>query len=209
VTAQETTATIETADGVTLDGRLTTGEFATWAVLCHPHPLYGGTMDNNVVCAARDALADAGVGSLRFNFRGVGRSTGRFEDGVGEALDVAAACSHLRSLGGAEKVYGVAYSFGAWVFSRAVTKGLPVDGAVLVSPPVTFIDFSDLTLPDAPCLIVVGDRDEFCSLSDLDQWLDSQPARSQPLEKAVLNRADHFYLGCERALKSEIQNFLR
>src|SRR6185295_8845408 len=114
----ETTVTIAAGD-VRLEGRLAVPAGATrGAVVCHPHPQYGGTMDNNVVVAVTDALRAAGLATLRFNFRGVGSSEGRHGGGAAEVGDAHAALAHLRAAG-IEDVALVGYSFGAAVAARA------------------------------------------------------------------------------------------
>ncbi|MFA5111838.1 MAG: alpha/beta fold hydrolase [Desulfobaccales bacterium] len=133
--------------GITLEGRLTPGTGPGGAVITHPHPLFGGSMANNVVWTAVRALAARDMSALRFNFRGVGRSTGTYGDGVEEAVDVAAAVEFLKSRAAAP-YYVVGYSFGAAVVARALLQGLAVDGAILIAPPVAFMDLN--FLPRAP-----------------------------------------------------------
>jgi hypothetical protein len=193
-------------DGVVLEARLAARPGAGVAVLCHPHPLYGGCMDNNVVLAARNALAGLGKGTVRFNFRGVGRSTGTYDEGRGEVRDLEAVFQRFddhtpRDL--------VAYSFGAWVALRAVQAGLAPDTLCLVSPPVSFMEFSGLGLPTSPTLIVAGDRDEFCRSGDLRSWLAEVGADASSLEDVTLAGADHFYSGRERSLGDAIAGFYR
>lgn len=204
----EETVRIAGGEGVLLDGRLDPLGGRVMAVLCHPHPLYGGSMDNNVVLAARDALAPLGIGTLRFDFRGVGRSTGGYGEGIGEAEDVEAAFALLASRGAARRLV-VAYSFGAYAALRAVDRGLAPDAIALVSPPVTFMDFEPLALPDCPCLIAAGDGDDYCSLDDLEAWIESQPGEPAPLERVVFDETDHFYWGREEDLGEALARFFR
>jgi len=195
----ETAVRIVVEEGVELDARFDEGDGGAVAVICHPHPLYGGSMDNNVVLAARDTLAELGIGTLRFDFRGVGRSTGAYDEGVGEAEDVEAA---FRWLADSDRgpLFLVGYSFGGWAALRAVDRGLELAAVALVSPPVTFMDFDDLALPDAPCLLVAGDGDDYCAVDDLEQWIESQPGEPDPFAKIVLEGTDHFYVGSEGSL---------
>ena len=197
---------IPTSDGESLDGRLISNGQSRHAVICHPHPLYGGNMDNNVVVAARDALIDLEFGTLRFNFRGVGASSGRFGDGDGEAIDIAAACQYLADNFSAE-IHAVAYSFGSFAFLKAVERGLKVKSAALLSPPATFMDLSAWTLPRTPCLVVAGDADQYCNLLDLEDWLDNQPKSDFELRKVVIPNTDHFYWGSEKELQKELSEF--
>ena len=191
---------------LTLEGRYARGERDAVAVVAHPHPLYGGSMDNNVVEAACGAAAARGCATLRFNFRGVGRSGGHHDEGVGEVDDIGAAVATARErTGGDANVVLVGYSFGAWVATRAVVDGLRPDALVLVSPPVDFVSFAGLVLPDLPALVAVGGRDEYCSLGSLEAWLDTQDHRPR-LE--TIDGASHFYFGAERPLVRILDGFL-
>jgi alpha/beta superfamily hydrolase len=184
------------AGGISLEGRFQAGGASGGALITHPHPLYGGSMDNNVVWTARQACAARKWSSLRFNFRGVGRSTGVYGEGVAEAEDVAAALAFLK-----ERVAGpywvIGYSFGAAVAARAMLAGLEADGAVLISPPVAFMSMDFLPHVPRLKLIIVGDRDDFCPLDDLYARLSAAPS---PVEIAVVAGADHFYSGLEAQL---------
>ena len=151
---------------VSLEARFIPGSAAAGVVITHPHPLYGGSMDNNVVWTAARAFGDRGWSTLRVNFRGVGQSTGVYGDGVAEVEDVAGAAAYLAS-----RVSGpcflAGYSFGAAVVARALHTGLKAAGAVLIAPPVAFMDLA--FLPETPGLnlMVAGDQDDLCPLADL------------------------------------------
>ncbi len=201
----ESKLTLKTSDGVALAARLHAGDPSSGAVICHPHPLYGGDMHNNVVLAARDALADLGLTTLRFDFRGAGGSEGAHDGGRGEQLDVAAAWAALaRRAEPRPGVHLVAYSFGAWVAARALARSdleLSPETVTLISPPCSFptLDFGGVPLPEVPTRIVVGDADQFCSLDDLDDWLGGAQ-----VTRRLLAGVDHFYWGAEEMLKAAI-----
>lgn len=189
-----------------LEARHRPGAGTRSAVICHPHPRYGGTQDNNVVLDARDALAEAGFGTLRFNFRGVGQSGGRFAEGLGEAEDLGPVFAALAEREPTE-MHLAAYSFGAWVALRATTDGVVSPASLLLfSPPVDFMPFDGLRLPDCPCLMVVGDRDGFCALDSLDGWLRDQ--NTSALTRVVLPGTDHFYGGPQPGLTRAITDFV-
>ena len=96
-------------------------------VICHPHPLFGGSMYNNVVEAVEEGFVLSGFSTLRFNFRGVGDSEGAYDEGNGEVNDVIAACKFMRDLPGAGgRLVLAGYSFGAWVASRAAVRRVPI-----------------------------------------------------------------------------------
>ncbi len=193
---------------ITLEGRLSLGAAPGGAVITHPHPLFGGDMANNVVLTAVLALAARGMSALRFNFRGVGRSTGTYGGGIEEADDVAAALAFLKCrTPGPHFVVG--YSFGAAVAGRALLKGLSADGALFIAPPIAFMDLS--FLPRVPWLrlIVVGDRDELCPLPSLRELMAaSQPALgATPGEIRVIEGADHFFGKGEAELFQVLRDF--
>ncbi len=191
------------AGDLTLEARFIAGTEPLGAVITHPHPLYGGSMDNNVVWTATRALGDRGWSTLRFNFRGVGASTGRYGEGVAEVEDVAAALAFLKTRV-AGPCYLVGYSFGAAVVARALRRGLEAAGAVLIAPPIAFMDLS--FLPETPGLrlIVAGDRDELCPLPDLERLL--RTCRP-PVEVRTAAGADHFFGGREKDLYQILRNY--
>lgn len=207
----ETEIRIHSSSGISLQARMSRGPRAGTAVICHPHPLYGGNMDNNVVLAVRDAFAGLGLGTIRFNMRGVGQSTGSFDNGRGEAGDLAAVLEHARSLDPApEEIHLAAYSFGAWVSLRAVAEGLRPWTCTLVSPPLDLMNFEGLSLPPCPTLVITGDHDDFCSKASLERFcgLDPSTGRRNDANMVVLEDTDHFYLGREGALAAAISKLI-
>jgi uncharacterized protein len=194
--------------GITLEGRLSVGAAPGGAVITHPHPLFGGDMANNVVLTAVRALAARGMSTLRFNFRGVGRSTGTYGGGIEEADDVAAALAFLKSrTPGPHFVVG--YSFGAAVAGRALLQGLSADGAIVIAPPIAFMDLSFLPRVPGLRLIIAGDRDELCPLPSLQALMaESQPAfGATPAEIRVIEGADHFFVDGEAELFQVLRDF--
>jgi hypothetical protein len=189
-----------------LEGRLFEGG-PNAAVLCHPHPLYGGSMDNNVVQACARVLQELGWTSLRFNFRGVGRSQGAAGEGEAEVEDVLAAILFLQEARGIslERLILVGYSFGAWVGLRALEKGEPILGWVAVAPPVGLWDFSFARGISGRKLLLAGDRDDFCPVPAFNALAQSLP---EPKAWAILPGADHFFWGQEPALRSKLKEVL-
>ena len=164
-------------------------------VICHPHPLMGGSMHNNVVEAIRDAFALQNYTTLRFNFRGAGNSTGNYDEGRGEQEDILSAHEFLKK-NGIEKIILAGYSFGAWVGSKVLEQSnqLFVAG-ILVSPPHNLFDFNWENLKNKIDLLVSGDRDQYCDA----EVLRKQAKRiNYPLE--TICEADHFYSGKEKEL---------
>lgn len=183
---------------VNLEGRLALGDGSGGVIITHPHPLYGGTMDNNVVWTAARAFQARHWTTLRFNFRGVGLSLGEYGDGMSEMADVQAALSFLESRQVSPR-YVVGYSFGAAVAGRALIQGVSAAGIVMIAPPIAFMDMSFLPRVPRLRLIVVGDQDEFCPLPQLEKMFESQPEDRRP-EIKVVNGSSHFFAGREKPL---------
>jgi uncharacterized protein len=190
---------------VNLDGRLALGDGSQGVVITHPHPLYGGTMDNNVVWTAVRAFQARHWTTLRFNFRGVGLSSGEYGDGLAELADVQAALSFLGSrLTGPRYVVG--YSFGAAVAGRALYQGASAAGIIMIAPPIAMMPMDFLPKVPRLRLIVVGDRDEFCPLPELEKLFVGQPAEQRP-EIKVINSASHFFAGREKPLYTILREY--
>jgi alpha/beta superfamily hydrolase len=188
---------------VSLEGVLVPGTTPGGVVITHPHPLFGGSMANNVVWTATRAFGARGMAALRFNFRGVGRSTGTYSGGAEETADVAAALALLQSRTPGP-YYVVGYSFGAFVAGRALLDGLDADGAIFIAPPIAFMDLSFLPQVPELRLIAVGDRDEFCPLQNLEALL--AEVKSPPAVR-VIEGADHFFGGGEDQLFQTLRDF--
>ena len=164
-------------------------------IICHPHPLMGGSMHNNVVEAMRDAFALQNYTTLRFNFRGAGNSTGNYDEGRGEQADILSAHEFLKK-NGSDKIFLAAYSFGAWVGSKVLEQFNQLFVAsVLVSPPHNLFDFNWENLKNKIDLIVSGDRDQFCDTEVLKK---KSKIINCPME--VIYQTDHFYSGKEKEL---------
>ena len=191
---------------ITIEGLFEEGRIGRNAILCHPHPLYGGNMHNNVVQAAQQTFASLGWATLRFNFRGAGASGGDPAQGQKDASDLITVSEFLnaRSPG---RIDFAAYSYGAWATMEAIRMGLSPDSLILISPPLDFISFEGLKLPDAPGLVTIGNHDDFCSVESLKNWLSSQTGTRLTLE--IFPCVDHFYWGAERELSAKIEAFLR
>lgn len=178
------------------------------AVVAHPHPEYGGTMDNGVVVAVGDALAGVGLAVLRFNFGGVGRSAGRFTGGPGEIGDVRTALDALAEHLPADLPLAlVGYSFGAWAalgVACAATERLR--HVVAVGPPLAFLDWSCLGTLTVPATFVVGDRDQFCPQERLRAALEADGAR---ITCRTIAGGDHFLAGREREVGAVVADALR
>ena len=189
---------------LTLEGLLHRGEGEKGVVVTHPHPLYGGEMRNNVVATIVGAYHDAGYGTLRFNFRGVGRSEGRYDDGRGEMDDVKGALDYL-SDSGKKNVALAGYSFGAWVIAKGLTRYERVDHVTMVSPPVAFMNFSFLGKQERIRLVVSGSRDDIAPPAEIQRMIVQENPEALFM---TIEGADHFYMGYEAKLSGVIRGFL-
>jgi len=200
-----------TCEDFSLEAEVMTGDEHKWAVVCHPHPLYGGDMNNEVVLTCASVFSERGFSVVRFNFRGVGLSGGSYGGGDGEVRDFSAVTSWVKNHDVRDLWY-CGYSFGAWIILKAMCQDVPVpfpSGLVLISPPVDFLDFSGLYLPDVPVLITLGTKDQFCSVSSLKKWLGEAATRKKPkLEVKILDEVDHFYWNGLNMLRQALQGFL-
>ena len=201
--------TIRIASGdVTLDGRLSAPAGVTsGAVVCHPHPQYGGSMENDLVIALTEALGGAGFATVRFDFRGVGASGGHYDDGRGEVDDVRAAAALLRDRLAVPRVVLVGYSFGSVMALRAGTAEPDATTSVVaIAPPVRMIGLDFLAGAPLPLAFVTGDRDQFCPLATLE----SARERFAPASTlALIPGADHFFGGHLDALAARVVELAR
>jgi hypothetical protein len=178
-------------DGLELEGRLTAGGRDRGVVLCHPHPLYGGSMLTPVILTVEAAFRGAGFTTLAFNFRGVGGSEGTHGEGRAEVADVAGALAHLRqSLDGAPRLVAVAgYSFGSHVGGRAAAADPGVGFYLGVAPVVTRYDYGFLAGLRGRIALIAGGRDEYSDAAKLEALAASLPERPW---LRVLD-TDHFF----------------
>ena len=165
------------------------------ALILHPHPQYGGTMNNPVTYALHYAFRDLGFTVLRFNFRGVGRSQGAFDQGIGELSDAAAALDYVQAQNPNAKTCWVAgFSFGAWIAMQLLMRRPEINGFISAAPPANMYDFSFL----APCpssgLIIHGSADRIVPGEDLDKLAAKLKAqRGITITHETIDGANHFF----------------
>ena len=180
------------------------------AIVLHPHPLHGGNMNNRVVFIMFNNFVERGFSVLRFNFRGVGRSQGAFDNGVGELSDAAYAFDWMQQFNSNSPFCWIGgYSFGALISMQLMMRRPEIEGFVSISPPAGTEDFSFL----APCpssgLIIHGDKDTHVPLDavkKLAQKLDGQKNISVNL--SIVKGADHFYKDNMDNLSKEVASYL-
>jgi alpha/beta superfamily hydrolase len=168
------------------------------AVCCHPHPLYGGTMQNKVVHTLARACHDQRVATVRFNFRGVGASEGGHDDGVGESEDAAAVADFAGKHAGSGRLWSLGFSFGGFVAYRLATLR-EAAALVTVAPPVQRFDFTRLPVPSCPWLVAQGDADD---LVDHERVLAWTRTLAPPPEVRILAGAEHIFHGRLTELRS-------
>ena len=190
-----------------LEGELVRTLSGEGALVCHPHPLYGGSMDNNVVLALEETYRRRGWTTLRFNFRGVGQSTGTYGDGDGEAEDILCA-RHFMLERDVQRIHLAGYSFGAWAALKACRLGFSPQSLALVSPPVNFLDFTDLPLPQCPAWILLADGDPFAEPARVRSWVQAQKVPEGRVRVELFTGADHFYWGREQEIRRALGTFL-
>ncbi len=166
------------------------------ALILHPNPQRGGTMNNKISYGMFQTFADRGFSTLRFNFRGVGRSQGEFAQGEGELSDAASALDWLQSVNpGASSVWVGGFSFGAWIGMQLLMRRPEIDGYVAISPPANIYDFNFL----APCpnegLIVQGDNDQVVNVESVNKLVDKLRDQRGPngVDYRVIPGAGHFF----------------
>ncbi|MEW6350069.1 MAG: alpha/beta fold hydrolase [Thermodesulfobacteriota bacterium] len=176
-------------------------------VICHPHPLFGGSMHNNVTEALADALSARGMATLLFNFRGTGRSGGFHGGGISELDDVTSALDFVSGLAevDAARMLVAGYSFGCWVGLKAASQDPRPKVLIGVSPPLSMYDFGFLRKETRPKLLITGDMDFVCPSSSFLSLVDEIP---EPKHGVVLSATDHFHMGRETELTDEVIRFL-
>jgi hypothetical protein len=142
------------------------------AIVCHPHSLYGGTMNNKVVTTLARTFGDLGLRTGRFNFRGVGKSDGSYDAGIGETDDLLAVVNWVKQNYPDDDLWFAGFSFGSYVAARAATE-IAVAQLVTVAPPVINFDFLSLKPITCPWLIVQGDQDEIVSPQAVFDWIET------------------------------------
>lgn len=161
------------------------------AICCHPHPLYEGSMSNKVVHTLAKSFTKIGLISLRFNFRGVGKSEGEHDNGVGETEDLVSICQHVKEYFPDAQIWLSGFSFGSYIAANAAHQ-VGASQLLSVSPPVEHYDFTQINDPKCPWMIVMGEVDEVVSPGAVFNWVDQTPGRYQLLK---FPETGHFYHG--------------
>ncbi|MDE2261102.1 MAG: alpha/beta hydrolase [Gammaproteobacteria bacterium] len=175
-----------------------------FGVVCHPHPLYGGTLDNKVVYTLARAFVELGVPAIRFNFRGVGASAGRYDEGRGETADALAVIAYGRERWPGASLWLAGFSFGGAVAVRAAAQAAP-ERLVTVAPGITRVVMEGVASPACPWLIVQGDADDVIEPAAVLDWAKRQA--TAPVV-SLLPGAGHFFHGRLHELRATVLDFL-
>jgi hypothetical protein len=171
-----------------------------YAIICHPHPLYGGSMTNKVVYILATTFNQLGIGAVRFNFRGVGQSTGQFDQGEGETEDLYAVAEWVTSQLKPTQLWLAGFSFGSYIALKG-HKQLQASRLLLVAPPIERFNLANWQISNIPTLIIQGSKDDIVSPLAVSQWVAIQHHRPQ---LGWLEEADHFFHGHLHELRQTI-----
>lgn len=171
-------------------------------VCCHPNPQQGGTLTNKVIHTVAKALTGLGLVTLRFNFRGTGKSAGVYDEGQGETQDVLAALNWAREQFPGYELWLAGFSFGAFVSLKAASQA-DVKQVLSVAPPVQRFDFSDFVRPDCPWLVVMPEEDEVVSAEAVFAWLETV---TPPASLVRYPETGHFFHGKLIALRETLHS---
>ena len=196
-----------------LEGKYSQSEekFAPAALILHPHPLHGGTMNNKVVYHTFHTFVKNNFSVLRFNFRGVGKSLGSFDQGNGELIDTTTAMDWLQSKNPEASSYWViGFSFGAWIAMQLLMRRPEIDSFITIAPPTTSYDFNFLSPCPAPGLIIQGTEDDISKEEDtyaLYEKLSKQ--RNNEIEYVAIDGANHFFTNHMDKLTNTIDTYIK
>jgi alpha/beta superfamily hydrolase len=175
------------------------------AIVCHPHPLHGGSLHNKVVVMVERIVRELGLRTLRFNFRGVGASAGEYDEGRGETLDLLAVAEWVQRVRPNDALWLAGFSFGSYVALLAA-RHLPVKQMISIAPPVGRWDFSAAIAPPCPWLVVQGEDDDVVEPQKVFDWIEAMP------DKPTLVRmpeTGHFFHRRLMDLRGAIKNGVR
>ena len=175
------------------------------AVVCHPHPLQGGTLQNKVVHTLARSLGELGLRTVRFNFRGVGASAGGYAQGIGETEDVLAVLGWVHARRPDDEIWLAGFSFGAYMALRAADR-FPVARLILVAPPVhLYTELGPPPAPRVPTLVLQGEQDEVAPLGGVKAWVDGL---TPPPIMRTFPGVGHFFHGRLNDLRAAVHDAL-
>src|SRR5579862_1002608 len=173
-------------------------------IVCHPHPLFGGTMDNKVVTTLVKTFQHLGVVAIRFNFRGVGKSEGKFDHANGEVDDLLAVMDWLRKGQAYQEVWLAGFSFGAYIAAKAATL-FPVKKLITIAPPVQHFPMHELLPITCPWILVQGEQDDVVPAEEVYAWVKTRDPQPEVLR---FPHAGHFFHGQLTELRRRLEEVL-
>lgn len=174
-------------------------------ILCPPHPLYGGTMDTKVVARTARELGEAGFQTLRFNYRGVGRSEGSWGEGTGECEDLRAVIDYLKTRLPESRLAAFGFSFGAWVGLEVGSDRDDVEALVGIAPPIDRFSFESFPVSTKPKLLIYAGRDEIVEAQSLREWTSKL---LEPKRTVEILEADHLFSAQTEKVAHTVVQFL-
>ncbi|MFN7097295.1 MAG: alpha/beta hydrolase [Gammaproteobacteria bacterium] len=174
-------------------------------IICHPHPLFGGTMHNKVVTTLAKVANELDIPSVRFNFRGVGKSTGQYDDGVGEIDDLQTIIAWVKQTRADTRLWLAGFSFGSYVAAEVATTGI-AERLISVAPPATRWHFQEIKTMPCPWLVVQGDADEVVEPEAVFAWFAAQHPQAEMIR---MHNASHFFHGRLIELREILVNKLK
>lgn len=186
------------------------GPNAPIALVLHPHPLQGGTMNNRIVFQTFQIFTERGFSTLRFNFRGVGRSQGRYDDGLGELSDAASALDWMQSGNpDAAQCWVAGFSFGAWICMQLLMRRPEINSFIAIAPPASKYDFTFLAPCPASGLMLHGDSDSMVPEESVDALSKKLATQKRiTIDYRVIQGADHFFNNKTDDLNGHIVQYL-
>ena len=182
------------------------GQVATaTAIICHPNPLHGGTMHNKVVTTIHQAMHHLSLRTVRFNYRGVGRSEGVYGDTVGEQQDLATVIAWVQQQWPETIIWLAGFSFGTYISAAVQHQTQVATQLISVAPAVDRYDYQSLTRIDCPWWVVATDADEVVPFSAVEPWLANPPS---PIHSHIIHGASHFFHGQLIVLREHLKSCL-
>jgi len=191
---------------IRLEGLFNKADIDKGMVICHPHPLFGGNMENQIVEIITAIYRDLKYNTLRFNFRGAGQSEGHYDQGYGEQSDLLSAIEFLKNYG-VNNLDLIGYSFGAWVIAQCIDK-IPkeiIKNIIWVAPPVRYLPFPEILGDEKIRLIIVGENDDISDPLALKKMVKRWNSEAQ---FHIIDSTDHFFIGHFKELIDIINDFL-
>lgn len=185
---------------IAIDAPLTE-TYGVWGVICHPHPLYGGTMTNKVVTTLAKVFQHCGVHAVRFNFRGVGKSQGQFDHGKGELEDLLAVVHWIQQEHPQRELWLAGFSFGAYIAAKAAIE-VKARKLIMVAPPVENFPMQQLPPIESEWILVQGDKDEIVSAAAVYAWAKTRKPAPHILS---FSEGTHFFHGQLGLLRTKLE----